>query len=42
LQNLCVDERVIFKYVLKKWDAEAWTGLLWLKKGTGVGLLWIL
>jgi hypothetical protein len=41
LQNLGVDERVIFKEILKKWDGEAWTGLFWLKKGTGGGLLWI-
>jgi len=25
------------KWVFKKWD-EAWTGLIWLRRGTGVGL----
>jgi hypothetical protein len=24
---------------LKKWDGEAWTGLIWLRRGTGDGLL---
>jgi len=24
---------------LKKWDGDAWTGLIWLRIGTGGGLL---
>jgi len=39
LENLDVDERIILKSVFKKWDREAWTGLLWLRTGTGDGLL---
>ena len=23
------------KWIFKKWDGEAWTGLIWLKVGTG-------
>jgi hypothetical protein len=31
--------RIILKWILKKWDGEAWTGLIWLRIGTGGGLL---
>jgi hypothetical protein len=27
------------KTVFKKWDGKAWTGLIWLRIGTGGGLL---
>jgi hypothetical protein len=33
-----IGRRVILKWVLKKWDG-AWTGLIWLKIGSGGGLL---
>jgi hypothetical protein len=33
-----VDGRIILKLIFKKWDG-AWTGLNWLKIGTGGGLL---
>jgi len=29
----------ILKWIFKKWDWEAWTGLIWLKIGTGGGPL---
>jgi hypothetical protein len=33
-----VDERIILKWIFKKWD-RAWTRLSWLRIGTGGGLL---
>jgi hypothetical protein len=33
-----VEGRIILKWIFKKWD-EAWTGLSWLRIGTGGGLL---
>ena len=39
LEDSGVDGRIILQCVIKKWDGETWTGLLWLKIGTGGGLL---
>jgi hypothetical protein len=33
-----VDGRIILKWIFKEWDEE-WTGLSWLRIGTGGGLL---
>ena len=30
--------RIILKWIFKKWDEEAWTGLICLRTGTGGGL----
>jgi hypothetical protein len=34
-----VARRVILKFILEKWDGEAWTGSIWLRIGAGGGLL---
>jgi len=26
-----VDRRIILKFIFKKWDGDAWTGLSWLR-----------
>jgi hypothetical protein len=39
LEDLRVDGSVILKWIFKKWDGEAWTGLMWLRIGTGGWLL---
>jgi hypothetical protein len=31
--------RIILKRIFKKWNGEGWTGLIWLRIGTGGGLL---
>jgi hypothetical protein len=37
LENLVVDGRIILQRVFKKWDEEAWTGLIWYRIGTNGG-----
>jgi hypothetical protein len=39
LEDPGLDGRIIFKRIFKKWDGRAWTGLIWLRIGTGGGLL---
>jgi hypothetical protein len=38
LKDPHVDGRLLSKWIFKKWDG-AWTGLIWLRIGTGGGLL---
>jgi hypothetical protein len=39
LEDSGVDERIILKWILEKRDGRPWTGSIWLKRGTDVGLL---
>jgi hypothetical protein len=39
LEEPDVGGRIILKWIFKKWDVEAWTGLIWLRIGTGAGFL---
>jgi len=36
-----VDESIILRWIFGKWNGETWTGLVWLRVRTGVGLLWL-
>jgi hypothetical protein len=35
LEDPGVDGRVVVTWILRKWDVEALTGLIWLRIGTG-------
>jgi len=35
LENQGIDGRIILRWICRKWDREAWTGLIWLSIGTG-------
>jgi hypothetical protein len=37
LEDLDVDEMIILKCIFKKWNEEAWSGLLWLRTRAGDG-----
>ena len=34
-----VDDRTILRWIFRKWNVGAWTGLIWLRIGTGGGHL---
>ena len=34
-----IDERIILRWIFRKWDVVVWTGSSWLRIGTGGGLL---
>jgi len=33
-----VDGGILLRLIFRKWDVEVWTGLIWLRIGTGGGL----
>jgi hypothetical protein len=35
LEDPGVGERIILRWIIRKWDVGAWTGLIWLRIGTG-------
>ena len=39
LEDPGVDGRIILRWIIRKWDVGAWTGLIWLRIETGVGHL---
>jgi hypothetical protein len=41
MKDECLISKVFFMTVwnFRKWDVGAWTGLIWLRIGTGGGLL---
>jgi hypothetical protein len=39
LEDVGLYRRIILNWVFKKWNGEAWTGLIWQRIGTGVSLL---
>jgi len=39
LYDLGVQEEIILKWIIQKWDRKAWTGLIWPRAGTGGVLL---
>jgi len=39
LEDPDVEGRILSEGIFKKWDGGAWTGLLWFRKETSVGLL---
>jgi len=41
LEDPDVDGRIILRWIFRKWDVGIWTGLSWLRIGTGGGHLWM-
>jgi hypothetical protein len=39
LEDSNIDGRIILRWIFRKWDVGAWTGLSWLRIGTGGGNL---
>jgi hypothetical protein len=36
-----IDGKIILRWIFRKWDVGAWTGLIWLRIGIVGGLLWM-
>jgi hypothetical protein len=39
LEDPGVERRIILRWIFKKWEVGVWTGLIWLRIGTGGGQL---
>jgi len=39
LEEPSLDERIILRWIFRKWDVGVWTGSSWLRIGTGGGQL---
>jgi hypothetical protein len=39
LEDPGVDWKLVRRWIFRSWDVKAWTGLIWLWRGTGGGLL---
>jgi hypothetical protein len=39
LKNTGIDERIIMRWIFRKWDVGTWTGSIWLRIGRGCGHL---
>jgi len=37
LEDPGTDGMIILRWIFRKWDGWAWTGLIWLRIGTGGG-----
>jgi hypothetical protein len=38
LQDPSTDDRIILRWIFRKWDVGAWTESIWLIRGTGVNV----
>jgi hypothetical protein len=38
LEDAGENEKIILKWIFRRWDGVVWTGLIWLRIGTGGGL----
>jgi hypothetical protein len=39
LEDPGIDERILLRWIFRKLDVGAWSGLIWLRLGTGGGHL---